>query len=634
VTIASAGTVEVDFAAEVVRFNKQLESVNKRLGGLESGLSSLDKVAQKALGFLSVAAFTGFIKGAADAADATAKLSDKLGISTERLAALDLAASDAGVSTETLAKLLSDAQRKLGEAAGGTGATADAIAALGLNIRELRRLSPDELFLTYADALGKVKSRSDQFALAQDLVGKSSQQAFALIAGGRDAVEAAAATVEKLGLALNRVDAAKIEEANDKLGLLSRTSQAFGQKLAASLAPFISEFVDRLTDAGISADDARSKLDTFATAVFVAFELVANAARVFDAAVSGAFAAFAATQQAAFRIAREGLELTASLDSAVGLDSLAAKFEGFAQKVGAAEAFSAALAEQAAARVKSAADGIKSFADIFAEADRIVAESQARAEAAAAAQAELAAGITGESNLESLQFQFDSELELRDEFFTMRLQQEFDFLQEINKIRGKLDLEVFENEERRRVELVQHAEQQILAVKQGAANAALGLLQVLASRNKAAALALIAVEKIRAIAQAKINTAVAVTNALANVPYPYNLAAASQVATLGAVQIGLIVATGLAEAANVLSSPSAGAALGSPQNPVFTDSNTSASNASAGATQNKQIHITLQGVVTAGAATEIARALKDVIDGSDVILFGSNSAQAAEIRGD
>lgn len=631
--MANAGTVTVDFAAEVAKFNATMKQVETRVKSVESGFKKMAGVVDSALKLFSVGIAVNFIRSAAEAADAAAKLSDKLGISTERLAAFDLAAADAGVSTQTLTKLFTDAQRRLGEAAGGTGEAKDALEALGLNVRQLQQLAPDELFLRYADSLATVTNRSEQFAIAQDLFGRSAQEAYTLIAAGRGAIESAAATVDKLGLAISRVDASKIEEANDKLGLLSRTSKAFGTQLAAALAPFVSEFVDRITESGVAADQTRSKLDIFARAVFISFEIIANAARTFDLAVSGAFFAQAKAMESTFSLVRRGLELTASLDAAVGLDSLAAKFKGFAESAGNAESFAAALSEQAALRIKNAANNVKSFAQIFADADRIVAESQARAEQAAANNNKPPEG--GGSLFEQKQielFKIEDATKLHNDVM-LQLQQDFLAIQEDTT--RKLDEDRHREFLQRKIDRERQAEQQILAVKQGAQNAAIGLLGVLAQRSKIAALALIAFEKIRAIAQAKINTAVAVTNALASVPYPQNFAAAAQVQAMGNLQIALIAATGLLEAGNVLRSSAPGAPLGSPQNPVFTNSNATEDAAGpAGAQQNRQISITFTGVFTKDAAREIAEQLKDVIDNSDIHIIGPNSSQARELRGE
>jgi hypothetical protein len=614
-TTFSAGEVQVVFEAQTAVFEKRILEMNKKLKSAEGSLSSLEKVAQRALAFLSVGVAVNFVKSAADAADASAKLADKLGLSTERLAAFQLAAEDAGVESATFAKLLTDSQRKLGEAAGGTGAAADAIRSLGLRVSELQKLSPDELFLKYADSINQLKSRSEQFAVAQDLFGKSAQEAFALISAGRPAIDEAAVTVDRLGLALSRVDLAKIEEANDKLGLLAKSSEAFGQKLAAAFAPFVTEFVNRLTAVGAATDGTRNKLDAFARAAFISFEIIANAAKVFDIVVSGAFLAVGKIIEGALLVVRQTYADIAILADLVGIDSVTAQFRAYAESAAKDEGLAAAFSENAAARIKSAADSIKSFSQIFAEADQIVQGTQARAEEAAAKQADLNSGLTGESRFESLQFQFDSELLMQEQFNLARLQLEQDYLTQQAEARESLDVEQLRRDYQEKERITRDAEQKILKVKQTFQDSAIGLLQALAVKSKAAAIALVLITKGKAIAEAIMNTEVAATAALA-AGDPYTAAArAAVVRALGYASVAVIAGTGFQEIQNIRSSSAPGAPLGSPQNPVFTSSGSGSGNTSeVGATQRPQANITLVGIGEKGLrdlASELSKVLGD-----------------------
>jgi hypothetical protein len=632
--MANAGTVTVDFAAETARFTAELKKVNDRVKSVESGFKSLEKVASTALKFFSVGIAVNFIRSAAEAADQLGKTADKLGISTERLTAFQLAAADAGVEAGAFAKLLTDAQRRLGEAAQGSGAAYDAIRALGFSVNELQRLSPDELFLRYADALSTVKNRSEAFALANDLMGKSVNDAWALIDAGRPAIDEAAATVKRLGLALSEVDTKQIEEANDKIGLLSRVSQALGQQLAAALAPFATEFVNRITGAGVAADETRGKFDQFARAVFFTFELLSNAARSYEAIVAASALSSAKTYEVVFTALRKSLELTAKLDELVGLDSLAAQFRDLAGVAGKVESLAAAEASAAAKRMEDAGKQIRSLTEISAEADRIVAESRKRAEEEANKD-----GTDPNSNLrfETLQFNLDIEEEIRRSSYEQMIAEQAAFEQIRADISEQADEDAILRTQETQAKVanaILESENKILQFKQQAFNAAVGLLSALAGKSKAAAIALIAFEKIRAIAQVKINTAVAVANALASVPYPANLAAAAQMTQLGAIQMALIAATGLAEASNVISSSSGGAPIGSPQNPVFTDTRSSSGEQVFGAQQKNQVSIRFEGVFTAAAAREIAEQIREVIDNSDIHIIGPNSSNARELRGE
>src|SRR5690606_6251734 len=77
------------------------------------------------------------------------------------------------------------------------------------------------------------------------------------------------------------------------------------------------------------------------------------------------------------------------------------------------------------------------------------------------------------------------------------------------------------------------------------------LLRAMPGESKAVALSLLAVEKGLRIAETFISTQAAAQRALAELPYPANLAMAAKVEAIGKVRMGLIAATGLVEAATM-----------------------------------------------------------------------------------
>lgn len=108
------------------------------------------------------------------------------------------------------------------------------------------------------------------------------------------------------------------------------------------------------------------------------------------------------------------------------------------------------------------------------------------------------------------------------------------------------------------------------------------LLQQFAGKSRAAAIAVIAINKGLAIAQVIVNTQAAVARGYAELGVYAGSANAVYMEGLMAAQIGLIAATGLVEASNV---GSGGASAGSPPNPVNTSGGQSASGTLAGGAQ-------------------------------------------------
>lgn len=394
--MAKAGTVTVDFAAETAKFTAELKKVNTSLKSLQSGFSTIANVAKNALAIFSAGAFVSFIKQSADAADALGKTSDKLGVAAEKLKAYQVAAVDAGISTEQANKLLSDSQKRLGEAAQGTGKTAEVIKQLGLNVRELQQLSPDQLFVRYSEALGTLSNRSDQFAAANALFGKSASEAFNFIATGAEALEQSTQFVDRFGLALSRVELKQIENAGDAIDRLKFVSEAAGQRIAVGLSPLIEFLSDRMLEATGNTKDLQTTVESFSEAAIGAFEIVANAVRTAQAAFFGIAAggarvlqfltfgdvseSFAASVDENLRKADDALQKIKSIEEiqqtiATALESSRAR----AEEAVAAQAASDA-ARQASGTTLGGIEGLtfQDTADIANEAARAAAEEQKR----------------------------------------------------------------------------------------------------------------------------------------------------------------------------------------------------------------------------------------------------------------
>lgn len=111
------------------------------------------------------------------------------------------------------------------------------------------------------------------------------------------------------------------------------------------------------------------------------------------------------------------------------------------------------------------------------------------------------------------------------------------------------------------------ASKSIVSMRQTVANQSIGLLQALAGENKIAALAAIALQKGLAISQTIMSTEVASMRAMAELGPIAGPPAVATIRSMGALSVGLIVATGLVQAASV---GSGGASLGSVSNPAAT----------------------------------------------------------------
>lgn len=138
--------------------------------------------------------------------------------------------------------------------------------------------------------------------------------------------------------------------------------------------------------------------------------------------------------------------------------------------------------------------------------------------------------------------------------------------------RTQAQIKAEEKAAKERAKTEQWLNQTKISMAQQAWQYGVSFLQNFVGKNKVVALAVIAIQKGLAIAQIKIQTAVAQMRALAELGPIAGPPAAASIRALGAVSIGLVVASGLAEASQLGSS---GADPGTPANPIHTQSSVS-----------------------------------------------------------
>lgn len=202
----------------------------------------------------AVGTYAALVRSQMGVIDSLANTSDKIGIATEELQALRHAAELTGVSTGTLDTALQRMTRRVAEAAQGTGAAKEALEELGLDAQALARLSPDEVFRNISDAMEGVASQGDRVRLAMRLFDTEGVALVNTMKGGREALDAYKQEVKDFGLAISRVDAAKVEQANSALFRAGEVMRGALTKAAVEVAPIITEISNRFIEAATDAE--------------------------------------------------------------------------------------------------------------------------------------------------------------------------------------------------------------------------------------------------------------------------------------------------------------------------------------------------------------------------------------------
>lgn len=292
----------IEMSANVARLQADMQRAVGTVQGATAKMQAAAEMAGKALGLigvgLSVAAFTGFIRKAIDAADAVGKLSNSTGIATRDISGLQMAYEQAGLSSDAfatsaakLSRHMADGSKEL-EAMGVKARNTDG------SLRNTKDVLYDvaDKFAGYADGAGKA-------ALAQELFGKSGAQMIPLLNGGAEAMRGMQEMAEKLGLTIEQDTADKAAAFNDNLDTLQRGMGGIATRVAAELLPTLStlsgEFLTATTQSG-ALEGAATTLSTALKLLYSAGVFVVQALSTVGKTVVLLFAQIAAALKGDF----------------------------------------------------------------------------------------------------------------------------------------------------------------------------------------------------------------------------------------------------------------------------------------------------------------------------------------------
>lgn len=254
----------------VAKFDGDTTGLMKATNIAEQGLKKLAMAAAAAAGPTAIGALT---IASLKQIDADLKLANSLGISIKALKAMTLVSGEAGVETGSLTAALQIMQRNLFSAATAAGPQREAIQALGLNIKELINLAPDQQFAKIAQAITSIENPTLRAGLAAEVFGRNARQLLNVFESYGERVNEATRFNEKWNISLSQIDATKVEQANDAFGRIGSAIGGIGNTIAIEVAPSIEALSQAITDATFKADDltiaVRNSMDGLA--VFAEF---------------------------------------------------------------------------------------------------------------------------------------------------------------------------------------------------------------------------------------------------------------------------------------------------------------------------------------------------------------------------
>jgi phage-related protein len=222
---------------------------------LGNGMKSAGELAAKAAAAVAAAAVAGgtavvaMTTKAGALADEINTLSTQTGLSTEEIQKFAYASDIIDVDLETLTKSMAKLTKNMSTAKGGSGAAAEAFAALGVSVTdgngELR--NNQDVMTDVIASLGAMENETQRDAYAMAIFGKSAQDLNPLILGGAEALEALGTQAQDAGLILSQEALDGLNDYNDKVDVLKATLAGAGTLFATAFAEPLGKAVEALT---------------------------------------------------------------------------------------------------------------------------------------------------------------------------------------------------------------------------------------------------------------------------------------------------------------------------------------------------------------------------------------------------
>ncbi len=247
---ATVGELVVNLKARTGAFSKGMQTSGRQVTTFGSKVAAagqrLAAFGSTMIGVAGVAGIVAMVKKNMDLMDSTAKLADRIGITTEALQGLRHAAELTGAGADTLDAGLTTMAKRLGEAARGAGAAVPALKLLGLSIDDLIQKSPDQQFIAIGEAISKLSTHTERAAAAANIFSKGNMALINTLAEGREGIERMQADAARLGKTFSRETAKSAEDANDAIARLVTTLNGQSLKKSGGLMSSIEGFANTL----------------------------------------------------------------------------------------------------------------------------------------------------------------------------------------------------------------------------------------------------------------------------------------------------------------------------------------------------------------------------------------------------
>lgn len=248
------------------KMGKGFNRLEKQTDRNAKSMFNLSRVAKSLAGVFAIRQIQQFTLNTITAIDEQGKFARQIGVSYENLQRLQFAAEQSGASIGMLNNGLRRGSRNIAEAATNGGAMADAIEALGINVRQLNAMRPDQQFAAIADAIKGVKDESEQARIAYRIFGRDGEALLNTLRHGSDGLRELGNEAERTGRIIGQQTADDAARFNDELNKLQGAARGLAVQVGSQLIPKMADLISTTTDWLSTGDNARTVTDNLGTA--------------------------------------------------------------------------------------------------------------------------------------------------------------------------------------------------------------------------------------------------------------------------------------------------------------------------------------------------------------------------------
>jgi len=266
------GTLTIEMAANVARLRSDMDQAKGLVNSGMNSIKSMASMASKALAgigtVLAARELAQWVQQAIDAADATSKMAQKIGLAVPQIAGLEMAFRQSDLSAEDMQKSMGKLSQKIAEGA-------DVFKAMGLSTKAAdgSLKSTRDMLGEVADKFASYRDGTEKSALALEVFSKAGLAMIPLLNGGADGLAEYDKKAKELGLTLETDTAKAAEQFNDTLDAVGLRITGVSNQVAARMLPALVDMSNQLLMTVTSTDNLKKSTDAVSMAMDVFLEV-------------------------------------------------------------------------------------------------------------------------------------------------------------------------------------------------------------------------------------------------------------------------------------------------------------------------------------------------------------------------